>query len=66
MSANENFKAGAIVWSKCGSHFWPGTILDFNSLDEEIREDFPEEVERELVVSIVVEEATDHRAEKHP
>jgi hypothetical protein len=42
MSANANFKAGAIVWSKCGSHFWPGTILDFDSLDEEIREDFPE------------------------
>lgn len=56
MSANENFKAGAIVWSKCGSHFWPGTILDFNSLDEEIREDFPEGKEPLFVVKFFDED----------
>ena len=42
MSANTDFKAGSIVWAKCGSHFWPAETVDFDTLDEEIREDFAE------------------------
>ena len=40
MSSND-FKPGAIVWAKCGSHFWPAEMVDFDTLDEEIKEDFP-------------------------
>ena len=56
MSANTDFKAGSIVWAKCGSHFWPAETVDFDTLDEEIREDFPEDKKPLYVVKFFDED----------
>ena len=40
MSENTDFQ---IVWAKCGSHFWPAEMMEFDKLPEEIQEDFPDD-----------------------
>ena len=38
----KNFAPDDIVWAKCGTLFWPAQVVDFEKLEEEIKEDFDE------------------------
>ena len=50
------FKPGSVVWAKCGTLFWPAEVLDFKALPEDVREDFTDCDEPEIVVKFFDED----------
>ena len=48
---SDEFKDGDVVWVKCGTLFWPATVVDYKNLPEEIKEDFPEGNEKPKTIA---------------
>lgn len=50
------FAPGSYVWAKCGSHFWPAEVVDFDGLPADIKEDFPDKKKPQYVVKFFDED----------
>ena len=39
-SSESRFKAGSVIWIKCGQLHWPAEVLGFDSLPKNVKDDF--------------------------
>ena len=39
-SSESKFKAGNVIWIKCGQLHWPAEVLAFDTLPKAIKDDF--------------------------